>query len=95
MNRPPVKILVFIVLLVVLFAVEGFVPPPGAFTRQGPPWLPFTAAYIYGAILALWGDKTIGILHPISCRWLYISGGTLLMLVILSLAVYVRGRSHA
>jgi hypothetical protein len=95
MSRGLAKILVFVVLLVVLFAVEGFVPPPGAFTRQGPPWLPFTAAYIYGAILTLWGDKTVGILHPISYRWLCISGGTLLMLVILSLAIYVRGRSHA
>lgn len=91
MNRVVIKVLIFVALLFVLFALEGFVPPPDAFSRQGRPWIIFTLVYIYGASLAIWGDKTIGILHPISYRWLHITGGVFLMLLILSLIFYGRG----
>lgn len=93
MDCAVIKVLVFVASLVVLFVLEGIVPPPDAFSfsRHGSPWLIFTVAYVYGAILAIWGDKTIGILHPISYRWVYIAGGVFLMLLILSLVLCGRG----
>jgi len=86
-----IKIVVFIALLGFFFAVGGFSAQPlndtpghfpdsvGAFTV----WVRIVFFYVIGAILAVWGDKTTGMLAPISHRLLFVILGVGLMLIAL------------
>ena len=87
------KILVFVLLLGLFSALGGFVLPHGffnkpLFSKHSPfiPWVFTIVAFVYGAAIAVWGDKTVGVIHPVSFRSGYIILGALLMIRPLLLA---------
>lgn len=84
-------------LLGLFWACGGFVLPRGAFDspiyfKHNPviPWVLIILCFGYGAVLTVWGDQTVGIIHPISFRSGYIALGVLLMLAALLLTCCVR-----
>jgi hypothetical protein len=82
------RIAVFIVLLGVFWALGGFVPPevsPQVSVKQDPRpiWALAIILYIVGAGVAVWADKTIGMLQPVSLRPLFVILGLALMLLAL------------
>jgi hypothetical protein len=92
MNRPAIKILVFVVLLGLFYAWGGFTLPSGAFntpisSKHNPviPWGMIILCFVSGATIAVWGDRTVGTIHPISFRSGYIILGALMMMVALLL----------
>jgi hypothetical protein len=86
--RPLIRILVFIALLGGFWALGGFVSPqvsPQVSVKQDPRpiWALAIVLYIVGAGVAVWADKTIGVLQPVSLRPLYVILGIALMLLAL------------
>jgi len=83
---PALKVVVFVVLLSLYAAVGRF-----ALHQDGPAtlaeldvegtvlWLRELTFYVVGAALAVWGDKTVGTLQPISLRPLFVILGVGLM----------------
>jgi hypothetical protein len=92
MIRFAVKILIFLALLAVFYAIGGFVPPHSdhspIFSKQNPmvPWLLIGLLYIVGDGVAVWGDKVVGYIHPVSFRSGYVVFGVLLILAAALLA---------
>jgi len=87
---PAIKIVLFIALLGFFFAVGGFSPPPDSPGHSGKHtvrafggWVRIVLCYVVGASLAIWGDKTTGLLDPVSHRWLFVILGVGLMLIAL------------
>jgi hypothetical protein len=92
MKHLAMKISVFVLLLGLFYAWGGFALPHGAFDspfyfKQNPviPWALIILCFVYGDAVAVWGDKTVGIIHPISFRSGYIILGVLLMVAALLL----------
>jgi hypothetical protein len=88
MKRQSFKVLCLLLLLGLFYALGGFAVPRGAsespiFDKHNPviPWLLIMGCFLYGACIMLWGDKTAGVIHPISFRPAYIAVGALLMLL--------------
>ena len=85
-----IKILVFTLLLGLFYVCGGFVLPHGAFDtpiyfKQNPviPWVLIVLCFVGGDAIAVWGDKMVGVIHPISFRSAYIILGVLLMVAAL------------
>ena len=79
-------------LLGLFYACGGFVLPQGAsdtpiYFKHNPviPWALIIVCFVGGDVVAVWGDKTAGIIHPISFRGGYIILGVLLMVAALLL----------
>lgn len=97
-----VKIPVFAGLLGVFYMCGGFVLPPEAFDtpiyyKHNPliPWALVIVCFVYGAVCALWGNKVVGIIHPISFRGAYVVFGALVMALALLFTSCVRySESH-
>lgn len=86
MKRFVIRILVFVLLLGLFYACGDFVLPH----TQGKGWLLSVVLFTGGAAIAVWGNKEVGTIHPISFRSGYIILGVLLMVAGLLLMACVR-----
>jgi len=91
------KILVFALLLGVFYGLGSFDLLHGAFDtpiylKQNPiiHWVMISSCFVYGTVVAVWGDKTSSIIHPVSFRPGYIMVGIVLILAALLLTFFVR-----
>ena len=81
MKSHVLKLLLLLLLLAVFYEFGGFHYPrfddyPGRQRRRlESSWNCCVALYCAGAITALWGRRTIGDLHPVSLRALYVAAG--------------------
>jgi len=79
------KVLVFVALLVVYFAVAGAPSWETLFGRK------LSVIYGAGAVIALWvGGQPIGTLQPVSLRPIFIAVGVILMLAVFILMFTTR-----
>ena len=81
-----IKTLIFVALLGVFYVAGGFDGPRLSSDdyrsprRMGRACSYTMILFVAGAGIAVWGDKTVGVLHPQSFRALFIILGVLLML---------------
>lgn len=94
-----IKVLVFVALLSVFYAFGGLHWLHEDFGSHSHgknglvAWLAFNYLFILGAVTAVWGDKAVGIIHPVSFRSGYVILGTLIMILVLGPTIL--GRSVA
>jgi hypothetical protein len=100
-KRQTKKVLVFLFLLGVFFFSGGFeyltwMNEPVIANGKNSPIGGWMIVYIFvvSAYLAVWGDKTVGTIHPVSFRSAYILVGSLIMGFILLFMWSAREASH-
>lgn len=76
----PVRIGIFVVLLVLFGLLGGFTPPEGS-VRGMRLWILLMVLYVGGGACATMGDQTYGTIDRSSLRFLYLVGGIIAIMI--------------